>query len=347
MNWGRSFAALGIKYNGGRLQLDLLDRKGKYNNGFCHYQDVVYYKNGKWKPGSADFTCNAVPGQVGSGVRGLETLFHEGAHAADRLNGRQKEAILNTEYPPASVAWAETHSQFCDTIANSIEWRMRYAKNASGKAYPFELFEKKVRKLQPFQPLSMMGIIFVSEFEKEIYETANLTRQKTLKIAKKLDKKYFDLTVGSYHALYIPHIYSWDSSAYYHGYGLSELALHQWREYFYKKYGYIVDNPNIGREMTRVWRLGSTKTFPEFVKLATGKKLSTEAFIKTVTRSAEETLKTAKERIKRLETIPRYGKKVDLNAKIKMVHGKKTICTDAKSFEEMATNYAGWLKTSI
>jgi len=97
-------------------------------------------------PASADFTCNVVAGdKVGSGVRGLDTLFHEGAHAADRLNGRQKDAILNTEYPPASVAWAETHSQFCDTIAGSIEWRMRYAQNTSGKPYPFELYEKKVR----------------------------------------------------------------------------------------------------------------------------------------------------------------------------------------------------------
>ena len=32
--WGRTFAALGIGYAGATMNLDLLDRKGKYSNGF-------------------------------------------------------------------------------------------------------------------------------------------------------------------------------------------------------------------------------------------------------------------------------------------------------------------------
>jgi hypothetical protein len=68
MRWGRSFAALGINYQGGELQLDLLDRKGKYNNGFCHYPNVVYQKDGSLEKGSSNFTCNVVYGQVGSGM---------------------------------------------------------------------------------------------------------------------------------------------------------------------------------------------------------------------------------------------------------------------------------------
>jgi hypothetical protein len=35
--WGRSFAALGIGYRGATMDLDLLDRKRKYSNGFCHW----------------------------------------------------------------------------------------------------------------------------------------------------------------------------------------------------------------------------------------------------------------------------------------------------------------------
>ena len=35
--WARSFATLGIKYRGATMQLDLLDREGKYSNGFCHW----------------------------------------------------------------------------------------------------------------------------------------------------------------------------------------------------------------------------------------------------------------------------------------------------------------------
>jgi len=344
MRWGKSFAAMGIHFNNGTLQLDLLDREGKYNNGFCHYQDLVRYKNGKWIPGSADFTCNVVVGQVGSGVQGLHTLLHEGGHAADRLNAHQRDAILNSEYPPASVAWAETQSQFFDALLDSVEWRVRYVKNKMGEPYPFELFERKVRKLHPVAPLDMMPIMFVSEFEKAVYETEHLTRQKTLEIAKRFYRKYFDHSEDSCFALYIPHIYSWGSSAYYHGYGLSRLAVAQWREYFYKKYGYIVDNPRVGKELIRVWKLGSSKTFLEFVQFATGKRLSADPYIRTVTKTVDQTLKTARQRVARLQSVPEYTKRVDVRATIRMVHGKRVICTNQNGFEKMAEEYGTWLK---
>ena len=40
--WGRSFNKLGIQYRGGQLNLDLLDRKGKYSNGFCHWPKCAW-----------------------------------------------------------------------------------------------------------------------------------------------------------------------------------------------------------------------------------------------------------------------------------------------------------------
>ena len=38
--WAQSMTALGVDYAGATLRLDLLEREGKYNNGFCH-QPVV------------------------------------------------------------------------------------------------------------------------------------------------------------------------------------------------------------------------------------------------------------------------------------------------------------------
>ena len=97
IRWGRSFAALGFDFQGGTLQLDLLDRTGKYDNGFCHYPDIVNFDRGARNPGAANFTCNVVYGQPGAGAQGIHTLFHEGAHAADRLNSEQVETCLTTE----------------------------------------------------------------------------------------------------------------------------------------------------------------------------------------------------------------------------------------------------------
>jgi|GEM_PF-318764 len=344
IRWGRSFSALGIDYRGGSLTLDLLDRKGKWNNGFCHYPDIIYYKNGKRVPASSNFTCTVVSGQVGSGSQGLNTLFHEGGHAADRLNSIQTESCLNTEYPPASTAWAETHSMFLDTMSSSIEWKTRYAKNEKGEAYPFELYERKLRKVHPVIATDLMGIMFVSEYEKEVYETVDLTEEKVLEIARRMFAKYFDRSEESVYALSVPHIYSSDSSAAYHGYGLAELSLSQWREYFYSKYGYIVDNREVGREMTEVWKLGSSKTFKEFVKIATGKPLTADAYIRSVTESLPDMILNAKRKMLIMEKVPEYTKPVSLNAQIQMVHGTKVICDTQKNFEDMAERYGKWLR---
>ena len=343
--WGRSFSSLGVGFEGGTVTLDLLDRKGKYNNGFCHYPEVVSYKGSKRIPGRCNFTSNAIPGQVGSGIQGINTVFHEGGHAADRLNSTQKDTCINTEYPPGTVSWAETHSMFMDSISDSIEWRMRYAKNAEGKSYQFDIFERKVEALHPLMPLEMMHISFVMDFERDVYECENLTEEFVLEAARKTARKNFDYSEDTLRILNVPHIYSWESSAYYHGYGLAELGVQQWREYFFKKYGYIVDNPNVGKEMKKVWKLGSLYRSGEFVKMATGKPLSPASFIKNVTRSKQEIIKEAKKRIARLEKVPMKKNPINLNGFITMVHGKKKIADNTKSFEEMDRKYRAWLKT--
>ncbi|MCK5590930.1 MAG: hypothetical protein KAI72_03140, partial [Candidatus Pacebacteria bacterium] len=64
---------------------------------------------------------------------------------------------------------------------------------------------------------------------------------------------------------------------------------------------------------------------------------------KRISKSAPEVLRDAKKKIKTLESVKKYTKPVKLNAKIKLVHGKKTIATNTKSFEDMAERYAKWL----
>jgi len=345
MCWGRSFAALGIDFQGGTLTLDLLDRKGKWNNGFCHWPDIIRYEKGKRVPGTTNFTCNVVNGQVGSGSQGIHTLFHEGGHAAHLLNSTMEDVCINHEYPPQSTAWAETQSMFNDAVFGSIEWKTRYAKNGEGAAYPFELFKRKVEKLHPLFPLGLMGIIFVSDYEREIYETKDLSEDKVKEIARKAYKKYFDRDEDSLYVLTVPHIYGFESSAAYHGYGLAELAVCQWRHYFYTKYGYIVDNPRVGKEMAKVWKLAASKTFKEFVFMATGKKLSAQAFILDVTKPLKKIISDAQKKIEKLETVKEYTKPVELNAQIRMVHGKQKIADNKKSFEAMAEKYKKWLDT--
>ena len=77
--WARTFAALGIRYRGATMNLDLLDREMKYSNGFCHWPQPAYFTtSGEWVPSSTNFTSLASPGAVGSGKTALVTLLHEG-----------------------------------------------------------------------------------------------------------------------------------------------------------------------------------------------------------------------------------------------------------------------------
>ncbi len=341
--WGRSFAGLGIDFKGGELTLDLLDREGKYSNGFCHWPKLVHFNAGKRSPGSANFTCNVVAGQVGSGSVGYRTLFHEGGHAAHFLNIEQQDVCLNHEYAPQTAAWSETQSMFIDTIMASYEWKARYAKNADGESYPFVLHERAVRATELLKPSRILSIAMVSAFERDIYELRNVTEENIKKVARKNHQKFTDLSESSLMLLNVPHIYSWESSCSYHGYGLAEIALSQWREYFYKKYGHIVDNSNVGKEMKRVWALGAKEDFMTCVKLATGKKLSTKAIIKELTQSADATLRNTKKIQKVMEGV-KPSKKVNLKAAIKMVHGKKTITTNKNGFDKMSDKYGKWVR---
>ncbi|HYE77902.1 MAG TPA: peptidase M3, partial [bacterium] len=55
--WGRSFAALGIDYNGADLVLDLVDRKGKYENGFMHGPEPAWRDRGTYHRARIQFTA--------------------------------------------------------------------------------------------------------------------------------------------------------------------------------------------------------------------------------------------------------------------------------------------------
>lgn len=340
VRWGTSFAAIGADLAGGSVVLDLLDRKGKQNNGFCQWPRTVQYMKNKRIPGESRISCNAVYGTIGEGyTQGHNTLFHEGGHAVHYLTSVQKDVILNHEYPPSSVSWAETQSMFMDNMLSSIEWKTRYAN------YPFELFEKKIKKVGFLAPLQIFSINAVMEFERRIYESKNLTSETVITIAKETYKKFWGLDGESLLMLNVPHIYSWESSGYYHGYGLAELQVHQLREYFFKKYGYIVDNPNVGKEMKKVWRLGASKPSNEFIKIVTGKKISPDAYIRSVMMSNEQKIELAKQRIARLERVKRYTKPIDLNGTVTLVHGKKKIADSKHGFEKMAEKYKKWLNT--
>src|SRR5262249_42974352 len=148
--WVRSFRRLGIRYRGATLQLDLMERTGKYQNGFCHSPIPTWFnERGEWIPGQINFTSEAKPDQVGSGLRAILTLFHEGGHAAHFANVTQNSPCFSQEYAPTSMTYAETQSMFCDSLLNDADWLKRYACDSNGAPIPDQLIRERVATLQP------------------------------------------------------------------------------------------------------------------------------------------------------------------------------------------------------
>ncbi len=326
--WARSFSAMNIKYRHATLTLDLIDRKGKYENGFMHGPMPSFFDHGKWNAARINFTANAIPNKVGSGVDALNTLFHEGGHAAHFSNVLMNAPCFGQEFAPTSVAYAETQSMFLDSVISDADWLEKYARNEAGEPMPFELIAKSIREGQPFIAMMIRSMLGVCYAEKAIYEMseAELTSENIQRVLAELEKRMYALPASPRPILAVPHLLAGESSAYYHGYVLAEMAVQQTRKYFMEKYGYIADNPNIGPELENgYWKFGNSERFFDLVKHLTGKPLTGDALIAEANRTVEQAIAEEKRLVEHAHTNSTDGATPNLQADIKVVHGNEKI----------------------
>ncbi|MFT4554224.1 MAG: oligoendopeptidase F [Chlamydiales bacterium] len=344
--WGQSFSAMGVSFEGAKLQLDLIDRKGKYENGFCHAPVAPYRKDdGTLIRAEVNFTSNAVPKQMGSGYNALQTLFHEGGHAAHFSNIFMGAPCFSQEFAPSSVAMAETQSMFFDSLLSDSDWLSRYA------GVPWEVIENKIKKTHPLRAVAIRQMLIVPFVERAIYclPDEELSTEKVMNICRNLEKQLSFIEASPRPTLAIPHLLEMESSAYYHGYILAQCAVEQTRKFFFKRDGHIIDNPKIGPELASYyWRKGNSELFVDFVKSLTNESFSVEDLVDVVSKSVEDTLNEQKERLEFIEGIPRSSGPLDLNLHIQLVHGSEHIAsTDTQSFEEAAREFETWLERTF
>jgi len=344
--WIRSFAATGIRFRNARITLDLVDRKGKYENGFMHGPVPAFVRRGEWLPAHINFTANALPGEVGSGFRAIQTLFHEGGHAAHFANVVMDAPCFSQEYAPTSVALAETQSMFCDSILTDADWQTRWAKDEDGRPIPFELIEKDVRLTHPFFAQNIRNMLVVCYAEKALYETPDgeLTPDRVLATLRDVEARVSLLPDGNPRpTLAVPHLLSWEASAYYHGYVLAQMAVWQTRDHFLRKYGTLLDEPRIGRDLARTyWRPGNSRTFLQLVEEMTGRPFSADAIVEEASMSTEDAVRRARERVERM---PDPGPPVepDLDLRLSVIHGRETVVPEGASPLEVAAAFRSWL----
>ncbi|HEX5418356.1 MAG TPA: M3 family metallopeptidase [Gammaproteobacteria bacterium] len=341
--WGRSFHALGVRYRGATLTLDLVDRAGKYENGFMHGPGLAFYDGGRWRAARVNFTANAVVGQPGSGLRATETLFHEGGHAAHFSNILCDAPCFSQEFAPTSVAYAETQSMFMDSMLGDADWRARYARDAQGRPMPLELIETALRERQPFRCWDIRAMLTIPMAERALYELPeeDLRPDRVLESFRRIERELQGLTAGIRPVLAVPHLLAGESSAYYHGYLLAEMAVEQTRRFFLKRDGHLVDNSAIGPDLARhYWAPGNAASFDETLESLTGRPLAPDALVDACNLGTDEAIAAAREAVKRIASLRAPAEPIELDATIRVVHGREIVATtESGSFEQASADF--------
>jgi Zn-dependent oligopeptidase len=346
--WGRTFAALGIRYRGATVRVDLVDRPSKYENGFMHGPAPAFFDHGTWRPAQINFTANAVPDEAGSGQVAMVTLFHEGGHAAHFANILTDAPCFSQEYAPTSVAFSETQSMFLDALLEDPDWQAVYARDETGRPLPAELLERRAALRQPALAFDLRRLLTVSYFEKALYELPvnEVTPDRVRSTAREVERRLLRFEAGSPRpTLSVPHLLSGDASCYYHGYALAEMAVDQTRRHFLDRYGRIVDEPRVGADLARVyWAPGNAVSFLEYVERLTGRPLSADALVERCARDADEVRSRARRAVEEAEERPISDGPVDLDVNLWVVHGAEVVCHPEMNFEEAAATFRAWVR---
>ncbi len=345
--WTRSFRRLGIGFRGASVNLDLLEREGKYQNGFCHAPVPAYVNRGAWVPARVNLSSEGRPAQVGSGQAAIATLFHEGGHAAHFANIAQSSPCFSQEYPPTSMAYAETQSMFCDSLLGDADWLAQYAKRPDGTPMPPELIKRRIDRNQPFRAFAERMLLVVPYFERDLYALGDseLTADRVLALARGSERRILGVD-SPRPVLAIPHLLDQEAAASYQGYLLAEMAVYQTRAWFFEEYGYIADNPAVGRLLAeKYWAPGNSQSHDQALRALTGRGFSGRYLAEACEASAEEAWASAEESI--AASRPRSGQPdsaAGLDARIAVVHGAETIADNSGSEAKMCADFAAWVR---
>jgi oligoendopeptidase F len=297
--------------------------------------------------GQINFTAGAKPDQIGSGARAINTLFHEGGHAAHFANVTQNAPCFSQEFAPTSMAYAETQSMFCDSLLDDADWLKRYAHNAQGEPIPDALIHARIQTTQPFAAYSERSTLVVPYFERALYRLSDdqLTADTVLALARATEQRILGVAVGPRPLLAIPHLLNQESSAAYHGYLLANMAVYQTRAYFERTYGYLTDNPAIGPALSQhYWSRGNSISHNDTLLSLTGEPFNAKYLADSCNQTVEEAWADAQAAMAAAAT-RNYppAPTPDLDATIRIVHGAELIADNRESDQAMCQQFERWV----
>jgi Zn-dependent oligopeptidase len=298
-------------------------------------------------PAAINFTSEAKPDQVGSGLRAINTLFHEGGHAAHFANVTQNSPCFSQEYPPTSMAYAETQSMFCDQLVTDADWLMRYAATAQGEPIPLSLILERIASSQPMRAFDARSIAVVPYFESALYQLSedDLTAERVLRLARETEVRVLGIE-SPRPLLAIPHLLNQESAASYQGYLLAYMAVSQTRAHFLREHGYLADNPAIGPALTEhYWEPGNSVDHNSMLRSLTGEGFSARHLAEECNASAEEAC-TRADASMRDAAARHYPDNAanSLDAHIRIVHGSELLADSSGGETAMCDLFEGWVR---
>lgn len=345
--WVNSFKRLHIAFNGAQLRLDLLVRKDKYENGFMHGPVPPFWQQGQWIPARINFTSLAKPDQIGSGIAGINTLFHEGGHAAHFANIRQNAPCFSQEFPPTSMAYAETQSMFCDSLLDDADWLKRYALNGNGEPPPDELIQASLAARQPMRAFNERHILLVPYFEWALYQwdDEQLTPKAITQLARNTERRILGIDGSPRPTLAIPHLLSQESACSYQGYLLALMAVEQTRHFFLSRDGYLTDNPSIGPDLAaHYWLPGNSVSHDDTLRSLTGEGFNPDYLANACNQTVDQAWRQAQRAMAQERARPVPPADFDLNASITIVDGDRTLASNQQGDDAMSRQFAAAIR---
>ena len=212
--------------------------------------------------------------------------------------------------------------------------------------------EGHLRATRPYAVFGLRAMLAVSFFEKALYELPD-EEVTPARVAALADAVEADIEGGPSPRplLSVPHILADESSGYYQGYTLAEMAVHQTRAALRARFGGgLVDDARVGPALaTGYWAPGAAAAFPDLVRNVTGADLSAAAWVAELTRPLESVVAEETAAYEAgVAAGPRIppGAPVDLGMRVQLVHGDELIADSATDggFVGADAKFRAWLE---
>jgi hypothetical protein len=123
------------------------------------------------------------------------------------------------------------------------------------------------------------------------------------------------------------------------------MAVQQTRRFFLERDGFLTDNARVGPDLARhYWAHGNAASFEETLVALTARPLSPDALVDACNLGTDDAIAEARAAAERARKRPIAESPIELDAAIRVVHGRETVAlTEDGDFERACADFASFI----